>query len=556
MEQNSYDPRIVAAIDFAMASRKPGQIKGTYEVIFDLLRFVICRSGPMHIVVDGLDECKIGERSNKQERDRALANIIKGLHQAVQGNAAKLMFLSRPSTQVLTMLHLGHHIPSIEVTPKLISGDIKQYCRNGLHSLVAQSLICPKSDSHLEELTELLLFGANGMFLWARLMFSYLRSPILGPPQLAPAIRLRHIQSLRYPDNLDQMYCRILNLMAGAGTYERHLARQVFQWLLFGKSNHLGKLALHDILVASYPREDDLDFASLNADKHNDSQGTTDAFHHSIMVACSSLVEARSTGATARYQFIHTSVAEFFLSRYQSHATGLEPNVFSKFFMCPQETILELTSQCLNYLTQRIPAKPLSGNMLEASDASSVAQCYPFLEYAASYWPVHMCETSKACTHHTYHSKLDELFQSIQHFCHSKLNIMVWVEAMYRLVEPWHILQQPNRFLAWVSAIRKVEQASGKHLPIMQDLEDLSHDLQRLEKEWGDSLRLGSEQIWGDVTAFCDSRFFQQTSAVKVMTVPQRPPSSELHSSKALSTVSCSDRSQSRLGVLSIWSSE
>lgn len=59
-------------------------------------------------------------------------------------------------------------------------------------------------------------------------MISYLKSPAL-----VPAGRLESIKTLNSPERIDEMYFRILRLLATKIKAEQQLARQVFLWLSY-----------------------------------------------------------------------------------------------------------------------------------------------------------------------------------------------------------------------------------------------------------------------------------------------------------------------------------
>lgn len=573
-QKSSTDEAVLKALDFAMSSRKQGQLRGSRDMIWDTLAFAINRRRNAWLVIDGVDECTFPHAVNEEEHNQALYGFVRNIHRLAEDSGSKLVILSRPSVWGLSTLSSNHCVPSIHITPELISLDLQRYCMTRLEALVSEGLLPLHLPQSLEDLAQTMLIGADGMFLWARLMFSYLRSPVLAPPHLARAVRLRHIQNLRYPESLDQMYCRILGLLCRSHSYQRKLARQVFNWILFPKEHHLGSLELHDVLTASYLAEGD--GKALMADSTQDYLVSDfSSFQESIILSCASLVELHKTRTSSYYRFIHTTVAEFFLERYTSAAHDVRKALgdfgYELFFFCPAEVEMELAGACCAYLRSRVDPRPLSGDMLETASRSTVQNKYPFLRYASTYWSLHLQQACIShCTHSSLRANMTSMARSVQGLLGSRLSMMTWIESMYLLVSPNPIIGQNARnghpghvesLQACASSAAMATRDPSVMTPqdfeaLSQDLVDLSHFLQLLDREWGVSLRMAPEQIWGDITAFLpNSRFLQTTSATHISSMAGDVPVSTLQSRRPLSTISESDSSKGRMVKLTVWPS-
>ena len=564
-----------------MANRKEGQVRGSAGIIWDTLSLALQRySQTTWLVIDAVDECAFPDITDHQEHPQALSDFIERLHRLVQESGTKLLVLSRPSVWGMNNLVSKYQVPSIRITTDMVRQGLQQYCLSNLQELIRQDLIPRQLPVSLEDLIKTLLVGADGMFLWARLMFSYLRSPVIAPPHLAQIVRLRHIESLRYPESLDRMYCRILNLVSKTNSYQRNLARKVFMWIIFRKSDEFSAIQLHDVLTASF-REDDGNSLSLESARSYNCLSNFSSFDESIILSCASLVELYKTRTTWHYHFIHKSATEFFTERFKSSAHGiqqkLEPSVHDFFFQCPAEVEMELAAACANYLRLQIVPRPLSPDTLNTAGKdqplsfkqleierlnlkSRTSQKHPFLEYACAYWTTHLRHvySNQTCSHSTFWFNLDIVVNSFNNFLNARFSVMTWIEALYLLVAPKLISQQvPDlSYCASASAVANPPaHISERHETFVANLSDLSDDLRRLDHEWGVSLRIAPDQIWKDITAFLNSRFLQKTSAVHISSMAGDAPVHEAQSQQPLSTISSSNISQDCLAKLSVWPS-
>ncbi|KAK8043293.1 hypothetical protein PG993_005723 [Apiospora rasikravindrae] len=549
---------VATSTDYVLSRRQQGQVRGSPLLIRDLFFIILGRLPNGYIVIDAIDECEPDARY--EEHDQALREELQILRDGIATSGAKLLVLSRPSVWGLSNLSTDLPIQSLHMTPAMVSGDLERHCHNGLQALCDNGYLPAMGSTLLQELSDTLLTGADGMFLWVRLMFSYLRSPVLAPPHLAPTVRLRAIRSLRYPECLDQIYCRILSLIWAMPTYPRQLARQVFMWLLFSKKPCLDPSELHTFLSAMFY------FASSNQTSLISSNVSHDilnedfkAFRETILMACSSLVELGSTGY---YRFIHSTTSEFLLTRLWSPdclgMSHMQPSVRQYFQLCKSETEMELCSACLRYLQQFVPAKPLSGNILQSASRGYVSRKYRFASYASAYWTAHLkhAGVSQRCGHSGSEEIVTTLVQTVRQFLDSQLNVNSWIELVYLLGDPAVTVRQHENLRQSIPSICGQGGRTGLHLDFRESLTRLSHDLSLLEKEWGVALRAAPNEIWNDVTAFLPSPFFKQTTATTIRHIGLDDPLDPSQSAKPLAIISMSDSTQSFLAKLSIWPSK
>ena len=188
----------------------------------------------------------------------------------------------------------------------------------------------------------------------------------------------------------------------------------------------------------------------------------------------------------------------------------------------------------------------------------------PFLKYAALEWPTHLgAMVSKhrhfngACSEH-FRTKLETLLQLISKFL-SRLVPMSWVEALYMFTNAdsrTHSYIQGN-LLEWTNfaSTLLIDYDLTNFQGVLSSLTAFVYDLQALHKKWGDALSCTSNHIWNDVTAFTNSPFFQQSSALSTKHLPIRGFRYSSSSSKPLTRTSNIDVRTGVCAILTIWPS-
>jgi hypothetical protein len=161
------------------------------------------------------------------------------------------------------------------------------------------------------------------------------------------------------------MYIRILHLIAKKKkkTSEQFLARRLFLWLTFGK-RLIKANELQDILT---PLKEEISSHPKVICRRDRTDEFAD-FENNIIMVSGSLVESRWSGdlKATIYCFIHSSVMKFFKSKCEDSDAICSGKAGSlEYFLPPNwEAESELMISCLSYIFQRVPGRPLSGNML------------------------------------------------------------------------------------------------------------------------------------------------------------------------------------------------
>lgn len=138
-----------------MQFSRTAQPTGTKNELFELLRLCTAMI-PLHfIVLDGIDECA--------ENKSLLSKLLQ------LGPKSKIILFSRPNVRLLReKMPLDQQI----VIGQSNSGDIRLFLRRRLEEFAEREVLLDNAD--IEDYTDHLANGADGMFLWARLMIDYL----------------------------------------------------------------------------------------------------------------------------------------------------------------------------------------------------------------------------------------------------------------------------------------------------------------------------------------------------------------------------------------------
>jgi hypothetical protein len=526
-----------------MAGHFTSQNVASQHVLLDLLKKASLGLDELFIVLDGLDEC---ERPD---------NTVKDILEAIKHSTAKLLIFSRPN--VAFMRENFGAGRSISVTRDLTRRDLENFFAPRIAQLKSDRIL-PTTPPDWDLVAQL-LHGADGMFLWARLMMSFLTSPAL-----RPSMRLRVIENLTHPEGLDDMYLRILGLIAAGPQPERNLARRIFLWLVYARK-HLSARQLRDILTQV---EGDTKVPILPRTQGDNLDEFAD-FDHTVIMVCSGLTEICTSNDAQEpfYRLIHGSATDFFQcylqrSRIPPHVAPATP---TELLSSQDEAAAELGSECLIYLIYAVPAGPLSGDLSRGAVCKDVEGAFPFLSYATSLWSHHLhasisllFQTGRLETHSPL-SKFSILVDWISRFLSTRLVLMAWVESLYTFnkIDEDHQTIQSN-LLSWATSIISSDKPSTdtKLRDLANAMAKFAEDIAIMHRLWGETLLFEPEQIWNDITAFTPSEFFVQTRAtsVKSLVPTQFEPISLAETS--LCTISTERWDGDELGVLSIWPSK
>ena len=487
-------------------------MQGDLRELFDL-----CLSLPsirdLVIVFDGVDECD-DLNSELAGRLRKLARL----------SSVRMALFSRPTVGSL-----------IKDTPGLAqvaiansnATDIRQYLHAELTALHSNRLLPRTTD--LDGVAGKLTSRADGMFLWARLMVSYLKCVALTPSQRHDAIA-----ELDVPEGLEKMYERIIEQIAQAGKPVLEMAGKVIMWLLHSH-RELTPAQLDDAVAS---RRGDLVYSDLE-----DVQDFVDT----VITVCGGFVEqecdlAAGDSTLAPFRFIHASVRDYFTDHEtRSRDRG---RLFRKvvFLPPPCEAHAKLGSISMTYLLETLPHQPLSSGQYSRDCAAGLGRRYPLLSYAASYWAVHLAMTMTQITDSaakpSFRKEAGELVSMLTQFLETPKAIMTWIEVCYLFrdeVDARHLV----RLASYMKDSATCFPGDASVLSSLgSQLRELGGYLENVNSQWGCHLRSTPSCIWEEVGAFSPSRFVLKNSDMMVKRFVSAAPSNRDLSDKPINKIS------------------
>ncbi|KAF2177985.1 hypothetical protein K469DRAFT_754797 [Zopfia rhizophila CBS 207.26] len=521
-----HDRDIIDRFAFIMDEQSSGQLVASRNELLELLQLCTDHSGDVFFVVDGIDESDDSEAVTKDLL--ALSHDPNIKHLLFSRPNVSALFKTIPEEQRLNIGEKNHR-------------DIEAYVAAQLDELTDEELL--PTDSDISELGERLMLGANGMFLWIRLMVNFLNSPALTRRQ-----RVESILNVTVPEGLDSMYNRIARLIHQSNTAEKDMARRIFSWLLYSKR----PLTTRELQVA---------ISQENVIQANDEDEFSD-FKRTVIMSCAGLVEVQKTfsptfvSEVMSFQFIHLSAREYLSSQQldenrNTSATGV---LLDRITTGRSDSLVEITNRCLLVLSYSLPAQPLSGSLDLDTTPSQVHETFPFVGYATCYWIDHLEDTlSPSCLES---EKLSELLRTMLKFLSLKSILMAYIEASYvfRVIPPVSVLEKWSREILSPRATIKIE--SSSFTKVIDDAIELSRYLNVLHKEWGSQLLQSPKCIWEEATAFTTSRLVDHTSNTQVRTLIMDAPRTESISSRYLSKISELSEDGKTVAILSIWPSK
>jgi hypothetical protein len=543
LERFQTDNDILELFSFPITECNDGQLTATTEELLGLITTLAARVDRWYIVIDAVDECEDS------------SDLLSELFRALEDRPTKLLLFSRPNVRLLRQKVKTPQI--LTISRSSVEADLRLFFDTELQDLQERGII--PCDIQREELVEYLITGADGMFQWARLMITHLQSEALTEWE-----RISIIRKLTTPEKLDDMYIRILDLLTRKLASEQSLARRLFLWLVFGKRT-MNASQLQDILT---PVKEDVTGVPLEIRRREKTEEFAD-FEQSLVMVSGSLVEHRrgEDSQVSSYCFVHRSVMEFFQTNCnnESPVCGSKPGSRNYFLPPSCEAEAELATSCLSYIFQRVPGKPLSGDMFVPASGKALRDVLPFLDYAVLSWPHHLMGMQmslskiRGSSFDSFYQTVEKLLAIIGRFLLNRLLPMVWVEATYifekRGEKHAKIHMSLSRWAEWAQTLdrsRLTEDDSAVPTAVAAFAEDLI----KMHEWYGDTLLEGPLQIWHDITAFTTSPFFVQTSAVTVKSLATESSNRSGLSTIPLSKISLDDPKTDFMGVLTIWPSK
>ena len=515
---------------FAMFNSS-GQMVASRREMLDLLRLCNKKIGPTIIVLDAIDECVNSE------------TLVRDLQLVLKDSKISLLLFSRPNISYLfENVKPERHI----VVGQSNNSDISLFLSRNLEDLAEKGLLPHHSDLSL--LLDHLCFRANGMFLWARLMVTY-----LGCRSLRPQRRVSTILEVTFPEGLEDMYNRIVSLIIQQLQPDQELAKHIITWL----ANATRELTVQELAISwKYAMSNNL--ATEDWEENVNEQWVND-----IIVACAGLVEqaklpVENTDRIAPdcLRFIHLTAKEYFLGTHSKQATTDTDAGSHLRFINIFDANCTMGRICLQFLTFQMPSQPLGGSIASAIDLEKLEVCFPFCSYAANCWILHVWKTKDLLENNAVNldkEPFTSLLRSLSTFIKKPFVIMAWVEACCIC----HHSPQFVELQGWAQYLAGRLPAPKKDLytELLNDVQQLGEDLNALESEWGNHLEKSPECIWEEITGFTSSRFLAHTTATKIDSLVNDDIEGAALSSTYLAKISEVSSDGALVGVLSIWPS-
>lgn len=440
LESHRSDKRLIDRISFAMCETSSGQLTATYADIRELLEMCLQVLAEVFVILDGLDECK----------DNTVT--VRELLQLSETSSVKIILFSRSNVRSLARSVMRHQ--QIPLNHAKVTEDIRVYLSRKVALLREERLI--PSSSRPAELCEHLCRGADGMFLWAKLMSIHLRSPALTPLQ-----RLETVINVTLPEGLTAMYDRILRLIESSGAAQRDLASRILMWLTCA-IKPLSCNQLHDAVRVG-----------VNHGLENvEGSGFTD-FQHSVIMTCEGLVEPDEWEPSDKptMALIHLSAKQY-LAGIAAQASM--PNIecghlaSSTLVTSPMASHLNLARKCLQYLTFNIPAQPFQTLSSWPGLDELLNHSFPLAAYASKRWMDHLCETniwtytSLSLVPKASREPLYGLIKSLSLFIRKSLVLQAWIQAYYVEASLGSLERRLGNLAQWAKSASKLfETGSG-----------------------------------------------------------------------------------------------
>ena len=456
------------AVDIASAlfqKKVVGQPVATDQEVFATLQLLLAQFPRAVLIIDAVDECLNSEK---------LLGSLNTL--TSKGRHCFLVLFSRPTLHFPRLMR--ESCKMLDLGDGNIS-DLEKFLRPRIDSLVLNELIPPPYDP--DDYIEQILYRANGLFLWAKLLLVFLESRRLTVDQ-----RLDALENLNRLEGLDSIYREISDMLTtGDSINATDNVKAAFMWVLGARRS----VTVAELEVGmAQPLDGPLTARDAFCD-----------FEGSIGYNFGGLLEVTS-GRIVR--FIHISAHEFFTQEFPASSNLLN--------FGSAEIQMSIAGKVLSYLVHTVPARPLSGDMFESADAIVERKKFPLLDYAVLFWSYHIRDAIMQCTSSGDMSGLrvagQQLVNLFLNFLYSRDKLTVWLEASWLFGRPPNACPLPEDILLAMSQDGiGIRQAADDYLLFRNDLQEMT-------SSWGYILQNEPHEVWGEsIPIFSQSKFWLRT---------------------------------------------
>lgn len=275
VHHHMHDKDIVDTASLLMDISGSGHPRASDDEVLEILSLFLDRLPGVIMVLDRFDEC------------HDMTQLLRTIHEISQPSTCKVLLLSRPNIEWPSVY--GQNWARIDPDIWSNLNDIQIYTRSGVDDLLGTVRISGDLAAH--EIAHTIADRSRSMFLFARLMLEYLRSPALSPTD-----RLNEIRNLTFVEGLESMYERITNTLAKRFLKEKIIVSKILRFLTVAlRPLRIGEIRTTLAIRHGYP--------TAEADCIDDLANT-------IVRMCGTLVELND----GIVRFVHSSVKDFLVS--------------------------------------------------------------------------------------------------------------------------------------------------------------------------------------------------------------------------------------------------
>ncbi|PVI01812.1 hypothetical protein DM02DRAFT_590626 [Periconia macrospinosa] len=301
------------------------------ENVQSVFRTLLSSTGPVYVILDGLDEIDGSKR----------CRILQGMLQlSAEIDTLRVLISSRPEADLMSLMR--DKCSEIRVDAFNVGG-IQSYVSQRTSAWYKERQFSPEVRNEMETLLAPLVAKSKGMFLYAKVVLDSIDS-------LEPDDIMRDLQIL--PETLHDAYSRVLERINKThSAIAKEKARMIIGWI-----------AVSPTPLTIYELEQAL---AVHA------QGITGTGRMPssppLVRLCGPIVEV----VDEYVQYVHFTVYEYFLSPQISNSID------------PDDSRISLTASCIKYLCQHHHESTIDQ---EARSSLILGGAYRFHHYASSFW--------------------------------------------------------------------------------------------------------------------------------------------------------------------------
>lgn len=496
LHKNPSNSQILDLINFTILFATDGQPTATIKEAADLLQLCLqlTEFEGMTLVLDGLDECA--------DASKELMPLIKRISSQ---SKIRLILLGRSTVRGYLK---GISVENLSIGDSNFD-DIQAYLKDELEACINDELLPEELD--IEATAEKLSRRADGMFLWARLMMTY-----LALPSLLMFERIEAIREIDMPEGLDIMYERILvQIYKGSGTSFK-LAAHVFTCLLYG-NRELEERELEDSVVSR--KRGGIDEQSRSFPN----------FVDTILLVCGGFVERSQQGS---FRFIHASVHDYFKEEPQRRLTGRSQFQDPILVSTRVAGNLRLATHCLEYINYALPKKRLTP---PETAKSQLEKQVPLSNYATTHWHTHMLATNGTLVevqnaHKEEPDAYSEFISALCQLLSRPSAVSAWIQSCYAFHwEPPYL-----SLMEWAAQSDLPgfpwRQYSPQIDDVIPNVRELAQYLNWIITDWSVHLHEDPSCIYDEAAAFIKSEYATKPSDIAVKRLVSATPASNVSS--------------------------